>query len=153
MKFLLSLWTTKVKACIAVGLLAFLIYYFNHAKTVAYEQGVMAGSVTGWADAVKANRAQWDAEAKLLTEDAERLNQIDKQLKAQRGELDKTRQAMAGALTQTLNDIQSKNIQERQHAQSMPAADIVPNIRAILDALRRYEADRAARPGGTIAAQ
>lgn len=147
-----GLFTWKLKLGLAIGLVAMTFWYVRHATTVAYERGVASGKQSGWDDAQKQMRATMDREWAKIKAAADELDQIGKQITAQRAELQRTRTALSSDLARRLSEITASNMEQRQNAQRLPSTALVPYILRALDDLDRLDRERAGRAAGHPAA-
>jgi hypothetical protein len=136
---------------LAVAIVLAAAWFVRHETTKAFEAGQAQGITKGWKQAEEQNQKTWDAEAAKLQEDANRLSEIDKDLRLQRAELERGRRSMNATLNQALSTITVKNQEERMNVSTLNSPELVPTILSTLQELDSIQRERDARPAGPIA--
>lgn len=138
----LNLLTWKIKAVVAGALLLSGAWYIKHRETVAFENGVVAGHESGWADAEKQKAEEWADERARIDQERSAVELAASQLTSQRAALEGTRASITRQLNATLGQIATQNTEGRNRVNTLSSPDVVSAIRDALTGLRSIDQQR-----------
>lgn len=144
MNWLLSLWTWKAKAGLAVALVLGIAWYIRHETTKAYERGAADKQELMFKDeAQRIERASAAERAQLAQERAE-LQVGQTVLASDRASLSAQRRQLATELNRGIGLLASRDLEIRNELSTTADTDLVSRYRDALGRARAAEAIRAA---------
>lgn len=144
----LGLLAWKIKVAIAGAVILGALWWIQHARTVAFEQGVQSGRVAGAADLRKEMEAAWARERASIQVEKQEVVKGKAETERDRQDLNRVRATFEREAARTFAAIAAKNVEDTRRADQMPAGELVPAIRSTLNELRAIELERAGRRAG-----
>lgn len=119
-------------------------WYIKHVEAVSYRQGASEKEESMLKDEAARIEASTAEQQKALDDKAATLDAQSAAIQSERSALSTQRKAVTDALTTGLSNISARDMEIRNATAATPDADIVPDIRRALDAIRAAESARAA---------
>jgi hypothetical protein len=136
---LLSLWTWKLKASLAVALIIAASWYVKHAETKAFDRGVAAGQQQLFVDQARQLETRAKEERAALLLERSDLNAAMRKLASDRATVEAQRRSLTSELNRGLSDLDRRDTVIRNEISGTPDSDLLPQVRDALSAIRRAE--------------